>query len=100
MVGEGGVSSKEGGDAIRQVAERDQRDSDAARPRRGESGRHIWHCRFDLPVRVAVPPQGRKRSLHDRWGFLWETSVATKQGYRFGVSRPHPALKWQNASLI
>lgn len=26
--------------------------------------------------------------------------VATKQGYRFVASRPHPALKWENAALI
>lgn len=75
--------------------------SDAARPRRGESARHIWNCRFNLPSRLAVPPRGPyKEQAGNRGVFLGETPVATKQGYRFVASRPHPALKWENASLI
>lgn len=75
--------------------------SDAARPRRGESARHIWNCRSDLPSRLAVPPRGPYKDHADHWGvFLGETPIATKQGYRFVASRPHPALKWEYASLI
>lgn len=44
--------------------------------------------------------EGRIRSARATGGFLGETPVATKQGYRFAASRPHPALKWENASLI
>lgn len=74
--------------------------SDAARPRPGESARHIWNCRFDLPSSHAVPPRRPYKERAGRWGFLGETPVATNQGYRFAASRPHPALKWENASLI
>lgn len=79
--------------------------SDAARSRQGESARHIWNCRFDLPSSLAVPPRGpyMERAGH-WWGFLrgarGRTPVATKQGDRFAASRPHAALNWENAALI
>lgn len=44
--------------------------------------------------------EGRIRSARAIGGFLGETPVATNQGYRFAASRPHPALKWENAALI
>lgn len=44
--------------------------------------------------------EGRIRSARATGGFLGETPVATNQGYRFAASRPHPALKWENAALI
>lgn len=43
--------------------------------------------------------EGRIRSAPATGGLLGETPVATKQGYRFATSRPHPALKWENAAL-
>lgn len=88
---------KEGASSIR-IQERIR--SDAARSRPGESARHIWNCRFDLPSSFAVPPRGPYKVREGHWGFLGETPVATNQGYRFAASRPHPALKWENAALI
>lgn len=65
-VQQGGAPRKEGAPSIR-IQQRIR--SDAARPRRGESVRHIWHCRFDLPSSLAVPPRGPYKERAGHWGF-------------------------------
>lgn len=59
-------AGKEGAPSIR-FEERVR--SDAARPRRGESARHIWNCRFDLPSSLASPPRGPYKVPVVQWGF-------------------------------
>lgn len=60
----GAPQRREGG---RSIQERIR--SDAARPRPGESARHIWNCRFDLPSSLAVPPRGPYKERAGHWGF-------------------------------